>query len=107
MESRGPVVRFYKRWNSKRIDRLGENKGMEVETIGGGGRVIRAVGTLLGGASHGIVSCGKRARNRNCGHASVGQRGSRPAPRVGPGTVPAWGNGQGMKMNAHVPFPNK
>lgn len=78
-----------------------------VETIGGGGRVIRAVGTLLEGASHGIVSCGKRARNRNCGHASVGQRGSRPAPRVGPGTVPAWGNGQGMKMNAHVPFPNK
>ena len=107
LESRGPIVRL---WNGGiAIDRLG------VETIGGGGAVIRAVGTLFveekwgeeGGIPWHIVSCGKRARNRNCGHASVGQRGSWPASRVGPWNRPSVGNGRGMKMNAHVPLPNK
>lgn len=47
--------------------------------------------TLFAGGSHGIVPCGKGARNRNCGRASVGQRGCWPAPTVGhAGTVPAW-----------------
>ena len=94
LESRGPIVRL---WNGGiAIDRLG------VETIGGGGAVIRAVGTLFveekwrGGerVSHGTLSpAGKEQETAIVDtppwvNVALGQR-----QESAPGTVPAWRTG--------------